>query len=990
MVKTLFQIAFFSNLLLVVLSAHANKMDLDTHTAVIERLKVIVKDLDDRDVSKVPAALRLADLLAERSRLKAMKEVEQNCDNCLKSKEDRKLALGYYEFVVPRLTDDIRGSAMLQKAHLHFALGEIKETEQIYKQIEKESRKKHSGLVLGQAIASLGDVYFQKADFKNAKIQYEKSLKIVETPQKGLVHYRLSWCLFNLDRNDLAITKLEMILQTPQLTTIVTDDGLKQDESFKIDVAKDLATFYARTKITQQTIDNVVRLSPESQKQQNLYFLASEADRLGKKKESALVWSVYLAQDGSNKNELEAQIRIMKLKSDMGKMKEALIIFANIQKLWQDPGCADKCEDLQAKIKNWITGWNREEKKQQTKELTQAYIMYTALFPEDEEMLIRGAVVAHERKQNEEAFQLYRQAAEVSYQKLSNNKLNKSERSQIRDSFEHALIGEIDMSETLKNSQARLAAYKHYLSLNPQGAREFEVRYQMAQVTYESKKYSESAIAFHSLALEKIQNKRQLQLSAAQMSMESLIAANEEQNIEKYSLDFIKAFPESRQKFSAMHRKSVLNVVARKINNKSADQKDLFKLHTVSLLGASVQEQVSLYKNTYILALRLENFPEAKVANQKLYSLKGISQKDKDESYHNKIWLAELELDFKTAYSLTKAQKSRITADRSLRLIWLSEMAGLNPETHEKEFLNLSHNRSLRATVIAHYVGRQRNPQKSIKPYLNELSQSPDILGKLALEIYSKTNNSEILEQANKYRSIRINNLGPIIGRLLYYKELDKKAQKLTQARLNSRSDKLLKKSLSERLTLIGQMEKEGQKAIHDKDPVLQAITLDILRMSYFRLYNDILKLPLPRGLNKQQQKQYGDLLLAQANPYKAKGIRIEEKLTDLWTTGAWSEQIGKVYEESRFEYKPALRQDISHLVDHAPNPYKSRLQNSLQHVVKIPSEKAVAQVRNQIKKNPFETEYVKELKELESRRGNDFVVSHLEARLQQMKGMAP
>ena len=102
-------------------SSYAAKMDLDTHTVVIERLTTIVQGLDDKDVSKVPSTLRLADLLAERSRLKALKEVEQNCDNCLKSKEDQKIALAHYEFVIPRLPDDMRGRAMLQKP-IYFSL----------------------------------------------------------------------------------------------------------------------------------------------------------------------------------------------------------------------------------------------------------------------------------------------------------------------------------------------------------------------------------------------------------------------------------------------------------------------------------------------------------------------------------------------------------------------------------------------------------------------------------------------------------------------------------------------------------------------------------------------------------------------------------------------------------------------------------------------------------------------------------------------------
>lgn len=108
---------------------YAEKMDLNTHTVVIDRLRQIIQSLDTSDVSKVPSTLRLADLLAERSRLKALSEVEQNCTNCLKAKEDRIEAIGHYENIIPRLQDEQRGHALLQKAHLHLSLNQIDKAE---------------------------------------------------------------------------------------------------------------------------------------------------------------------------------------------------------------------------------------------------------------------------------------------------------------------------------------------------------------------------------------------------------------------------------------------------------------------------------------------------------------------------------------------------------------------------------------------------------------------------------------------------------------------------------------------------------------------------------------------------------------------------------------------------------------------------------------------------------------------------------------------
>ncbi len=965
-------------------TAFSEKMDLDTHTAVISRLETIVKDLDNNDASKVPSSLRLADLLADRARLKSLKETEQNCNNCLKAKQDRLAAVSYYDFAIPRLTDDIRGSAMLQKAHLHFFLGQLKETENIYNKITKEGHKRHGQDVLGQAHASYGDLYFQKADFKKAKAEYERALMIEQTPNKGLVHYRLAWCMFNLDQVASSIAKMEMILQTPKLTEVNNGDGPVQDESFKVDVAKDLASFYARTTVTRATVDKLIRLSPQSEKITNISFLGSELDRLGKKKQSALVWLVYLDQSGKDKNALEAQIRLMRLRRDTGDVKSALVTFENVRKIWEDDGCDDKCDQYQAQIKNWIIDWNREEKKQQTLELTQAFLIYSNIFPHDEEMFFSGAVAAQQRKQFIQAFELYKKAADAAHKK--SRKLDAKQAKSVLTIRDQSLIAEMDIAETLKNPNMRLSAYVHYLELQPKGEKDFEVRYQLAQLKFEAKDYEKSANEFRALALEKTKGKRELQKTAATMSIESLIRTKNEPLIQKWSLEYSKAFIEARNEFELIHRKAVLNSTAANINSKSASNSDLANLKTVSLAKSTPEEKVIYWKNVYLLALQLHNFPEAKLANVQLLSLKDIKANDHEEAVRNRIWLAELELDFKTAYAFTKQQSGKMTADRALKLLWLAEMAGLNGSKHEDDVLKLSKDRTLRATVIVGKVQRSVHPMKTMQPYLKELSQSPDVLSRLALEVYSRTNNREVLEKAFSFKSVKNSVNGALIARLLFYRELNKDISNLQSLRLQTRNDNQLKKSLDARLKALSQFEKHVNSAVRGKDIVLQAITLNVLMLENQRLYNDLLKLPAPRGLKGPDLEKYATLLEQQASPYKRKAGQIYEKLVVVWTDAAWTEAMASNYTAARIEYKSAMKQDIEQLMKHSPSGKRALLEKAVKEPTSIPSEKAVAQVREKVRKNPFESSPVVELKDLEARRGNDIFVTHLDARLEQMK----
>jgi len=970
------------------LSAWATKMDIDTHTAVITRLQQVVQSLDDGDSSKAPAALRLADLLAERSRLKGLKEVELNCTNCLKAKEDRLEAVKYYSYVIPLLPDDTRSQAMLQKAHLHYALGDAQKTEALYKQIVNEGRRRHSSLVMGQAYASLGDVLFQKTKFTEARASYEKALAIPETPQKGMIYYRLAWCLFNLDQVQRSVAMLEMILTTPRLTQLANSEGAGQDTSFKIDVSKDLATFYSRTTINRSRINRLLELSPAENRQDNLFFLATETDRLGKKREAAMVWMVYLENSPKDKTALEAQIRLMKIKRDLGDLKGSLAVFAHVGQLWKNPGCGDRCPDLQAQIRKFVTDWNREEKKFMTPELTQAYVMYCTVFPNDAEMYFWGAEVAKQRKQFRQSVALYHHAALVAHKQLERPKdMNAEQIKGLKSIFEGSLIGEIDMAETMKDHELRMNAYKNYLALNPNGAREFEVRYQMAQSEFERQQYDNSASAFRKLAIEKNARDKALQKTAASMSIESLIRLKRADLIETWSYEYAGIFTKDRKEFLMIHRKTVLNSVAVRINQKTATKTDQIKLGTVSLEGGTHEDRISLYNSQYLLAIQLQDFGAAKKAVTNLLAVKELSNMHRNEAVRNRIWLAELELDFRTAYYMLEAQDNKLTADRALRLIWLSQMAGLPSEKHENQFLSLSGNRAARAAVITNHVQRQRNPSRALKPYLKELSQSPEVLARLSLEIYARNKSRSTLEDAYEFRSVRNTPTGTIIGRLLQYPELKKQIARLGGARLNARTQNALKSSLESRIKMMADLEQVGQKAISNKDPVLQSIVLATLMRENDRLHNDIIALPAPRGLTQQQKEQYDGLVAQQAAPYKSKAIAIAEKLNQLWADDSWSERLAQNYIDARNEYKPALLQDLEMLSNYAPSSARPDLILAMSKPQQLPSRQDLASAQQQVRKYPFSEDYVKELRDVENRRGNDVVVAHLDARLSQMKG---
>src|SRR5690606_11316626 len=91
--RTLMMNAFLSTLLLfcatMTIHSHGVKMDYETHDELIGRLESTLSSMS-KSAKERPAVIhRLAGLYADRARLKGMREIEQNCNDCLKSKKDR-------------------------------------------------------------------------------------------------------------------------------------------------------------------------------------------------------------------------------------------------------------------------------------------------------------------------------------------------------------------------------------------------------------------------------------------------------------------------------------------------------------------------------------------------------------------------------------------------------------------------------------------------------------------------------------------------------------------------------------------------------------------------------------------------------------------------------------------------------------------------------------------------------------------------------------
>src|SRR5688572_20289640 len=73
---------------------------------LIDKLNQVNLNLAAQDAAKIPVTLRLADLLAERARVAAMKDLESGCTVCEAGKSDRQKSLRLYGEVLPKVSAD--------------------------------------------------------------------------------------------------------------------------------------------------------------------------------------------------------------------------------------------------------------------------------------------------------------------------------------------------------------------------------------------------------------------------------------------------------------------------------------------------------------------------------------------------------------------------------------------------------------------------------------------------------------------------------------------------------------------------------------------------------------------------------------------------------------------------------------------------------------------------------------------------------------------
>jgi hypothetical protein len=972
--------------------AMAVRMDETTHDQIIGRLEMGLDGMDKNEPERTGIQLRLADLLADRARLKAMNEVESGCKNCKGALNDRKKALSLYQEALPKVERADQGRRVLQIAHLYELLERQKESKALYNKIITAKSGIYTSEVKAIAYTAIGERKFKDGDFKHALTNFEAARR-ENLKAKAIVEFRIAWCQLNLGQNEKAIATMTRLLKSPEVLKTQTTNGQTVDPIFVADLSHDLAVFLAHGQnVGPRQIRLVRELSPDGARKTNLYALATECDRLGKKSASLVVLSAYVEEGDVQPNEkLDVQTKVAQIYYDMNMQDVAAQSYEKALSFWKTLGCKAPmdCEGLKTQLKKFVTAWNKSQKKHPTANLLRVYVAYTNTFPDDTEMLHWGGIVAQSMNKYKQAADLFHKAAFQASIDLKKDPKSKS----LQNIFEGSLLAEIEMSEAGKDPKAQEAAYNNYLTMNPNGKEAFEVRYQRAQLFYSTNRLHEAFSEFHYLASLQINHHREMRVKSADLALDCLVGLKDDPNLQTRSLEYARLFPERKTEYLKISRKATMNIVATNLKNEKANDRTDYKANlaamaNVNMDGADDAEKIKFYKNKLILGQKALDLNVVNECAAKLLAVKSLNAEDKDWTLTQKVWVAELELNFAEAYRLSQQlpMKDLSKADRELRLALLADLAGKNPRKHNEAFLAYSNNVRASNMVRVTMIRNASNPWRELDKHLKYLKQTPDLLAGIALEAYSVRPDQNRIDHLLRTTKIGRYAAGATLQRRLDLKDFERFDKKIRRHRIYSANESTLQSSLKKRLTLLNESERRTQQSFRRGDWTMKVISLAQLSRENMRLYKDIQSLPVPRRLNAKDRAKYQALLKAQSAPYYSRAQKIESELQDMWNESNSLQKLQSAYMAATPELQKMYREEITPLAISAPPSVKNRLHNLLNTPFRRPSQKDVLLARRELQASPFDISKAEKLRDLESQNGRAAMVVYLDERISSLK----
>lgn len=944
-----------------------------TRDLLIQKLNGVYLNLSPEDPSKVSVALRLADLYSERARVSAMKELESGCATCTAGDSDRRKALSLYNEVVGRAPETSRNKILIQVGHLQEILGLEADAKKSYETVSQKSIDQQAQ---SEANLSLAEMLYKKNQFGEALGYYTKVIANPLAGSRGLAAYRKSWSHFNLGQMDEALSQIKKILTDKSLQTKSGVAEGSTDVQFLEEVSKDYATFLSKRPYGENEVKELYELAPEKAKLSTITTLASETERIGRRKEAIMTWNFVLNKQNQPDGRLEILAHLAPLTWAEGQVETAQQNFKSSLDIWSElKGCGKKdCDEIRKLLRQFVVTWNQSEKTKPTANLISTYKVYSQQFPEDVEIAVWGGQAARQIKDWASSLFLY---------DIASKSLGQIEPNGQR--FESVILIKIEVAEDSGDAVLLEKAQSEYLVQTKLKTKTYEVSYQKAHKAYEGGQTQVASEQLRALALD-TKAPMSVRKQSADLALDALVILKDEKNMELWATEFANVFKgNDSNEFFEIQQKSILTQSAEIAAKDPAAA--LVVLGRFQASKSTEKDRVIYLKNKVVLNEKVGDIQKANLAAEEMLNLKSVVGDDREFALSRKAYYSELLLDFSVALkTVEKVQKGIAPEAKMLKMALFAELSGDTTQNYYNQFLALTKDAEMKELIALEMIRKSKQPLKDIAFYRKNFEKNPSLLGQAYMESFGKTKDPKVLQAALKDPWIEKTPQGLVLFRYDFLGSLQEQRKKLSAHVIDAKNQKTLVQSIKWRSKELDAAEKLAQKAIQKADWTSQLLALQMYGSESGRFYQELLSLPMPDGLSDQEQGEYMNLLSQQAAPFKTKSEQALLKVDEFWATPNWKENLrtGMKSNKDLFVY---MEREIQSLSEVSKETDKTELKSILSQQAAIvpPNFKEIEEARNELRKKPMEKASVEKLLGLEKTVGNFAMVQYLEGRLENL-----
>lgn len=996
----------FSLLMILIMPYVANaSMDEATRERLIEKFTKVYQQIADEEEAKVNVTLRLGDMLAEKGRDLANKELGEGCGICTAGDEPRKQALRYYSEAVGFLQDDRKASVQLQMGHLQELLALEQDAIKSYESVFKNAKNEK---LIAEANFSLGELYFKKRNFPIAASYFQKVMNASDgVGRKGLSAYRKAWCEFNAGNYSKGTSELVTILQSPKFLTRSADTGVVSvDEEFKDEITRDLVVFMVKRGYQPNDFDVIYKLGKDDTKIDHLTNFAEELERLGEVNNSIEVWSKLLGKLKDPIQKWGGQVRYANLLRENKRIEDSLKAFDRALSFGagQDSCQTDTCKEIRLRERKYVLDWHNGIKKNPTEDLSKAYAIYNRYNKNEPDMMYWAAEIDLTLKKPKEAFTGFAKAVEV-YPKAQAE--DEKKQKDLAKMYEASLLKRIEIAEDQKLPELA-KVYEAYLAGSKDKAQEVKVKYQLARLSYDNKDYIKAFNQFKDFAIKTKSTDAEdvkLKEQAADLALDSLVLAKRDDLMISAAEELSEALPQKSTEYQGIVRKAVINQSLELAQDSSGkaqagSKKALDLLKKADFSGATEQEKEVILKNKIILAEQMGQITEAIGYVNQYLALPKLSKENQQFAYTKKAWLSELVFDFSGALEATKNIENLKEPARTLQLALLTDLAGGDSSVLFKEYIEMNPKASESPEMALDLIKKSDVAWTEFSKYKNVLEASPALWKEALLVSYEQNPSVPELAKFLKWNETDKKFRIEILQTQMIKPEIAARAQALAAMTVDTEDQNKMGRDIQARTKAIKDYETFVADILTADLWFGQVYALDVLAKESQRFYEEVMSLPIPEELSPEEQNQYMNLLAQSASPYQAKNQQITTKLAEIWNEKKAVKSVFKELSKQPKWVQNLWVKEYQDLAGVAPKEFNSFVASEVDNFrgaevvvakksVDVPL-KDMMKMRSKVMAEPFNKSVLGQLLDIEKQRKQDKMVIYLEQRLSkidQLKG---